>query len=315
MEKTSMDKIIFIGAIELSAHALNQLMKNDFHPELVITLHKELHYRHSDWFDLELITSSPILRVDDINHPDVIKKVKEINPDYIFVFGWSQLIKSEILNYKCLGLHPSLLPKGRGRAVIPWAILTQQDKTGVSIFHLDSGIDSGPLVSQREINLDPRETARSLYTKVIDATRDMVDELCLFLRNEWEIPALPQIGDPTYFAKRTPEDGNIDWNQDSFDIERLIRAVGNPYPGAFSYYKNKKVIIWEAEAVKKYNYTGVVGQILDYADYGHVVVQCGSGYLIIKRIEVDGEQKVPTAILKVGSKWTLSGSYLPPTNG
>ena len=71
----------------------------------------------------------------------------------------------------------------------------------------------------------------------------------------------------------------------------------------------------EAEAVKKYNYTGVVGQILDYADYGHVVVQCGSGYLIIKHIEIDGEQKVPTAILKVGSRWSRSGLYLPPTNG
>jgi methionyl-tRNA formyltransferase len=285
-----MNKIVFVGAVELSATALHSLRRNDIKPCLVVTLPTYLSYRHSDYHDFHkssYVEGIPILDVDDINKH--VEAIAEYRPDYILVWGWSQLIKKPLLNvpkYGCIGLHPTALPEGRGRGVIPWTILMGQTTTGVSMFYLDEDMDTGDIIQQNMLTLDVHETALTLYKKVQSEIRKMVQIIAPTLK-DGKLTGVPQDHSrSTYFAKRTPEDGRIDWKQSDYQIDQLIRATTHPYPGAFTFYKGKKIVIWQSEIVKT-TWTGIPGQILTYAEGGKVVVQAGWGQIAIQHVEVD----------------------------
>ena len=272
-----MNKIVFVGAVQLSQTALHSLRNCGIAPSLIVTLPTYLSHRHSDYYDFHdsaTSTGIPILKVDNIN--DHVEEIASFQPDYILVWGWSQLIKPELLavpKYGCIGLHPTALPKGRGRGVIPWTILTGQSFTGVSMFYFDEGMDTGDIIQQNLFTLLPRETATSLYQKVQDEIRKMVNMIAHTLK-DGKLTGVPQDHSrATYFAKRTPEDGRIDWNKSSYDIDRLIRATTHPYPGAFTYYKGEKVILWQSEPIRT-NWTGIPGQILT-KDGSEIIVQTG----------------------------------------
>lgn len=111
----------------------------------------------------------PLLKASHVNNAEVVKAVKDAELDWLFIIGWSQIASQELLDAPkrgVLGMHPTLLPVGRGRAAIPWAILKGLDKTGVTLFKLDAGVDTGPIVDQVEIPLDNRVDATRLYHDV-----------------------------------------------------------------------------------------------------------------------------------------------------
>lgn len=293
-----MNKIVFVGAVELSKVALDELLVNNITPSLVVTLEKRLAHRHSDYVDLTYnIHNIPVLEVTNINKPSFVNQIKAVEPDYILVWGWSQLIKPELISisrYGCIGLHPSPLPRNRGRAVIPWTILTGQSYTGVTMFYIDEGMDSGDIIQQNLFTLQPRETASTLYRKTEEEIRKMVDIIAPTLK-EGRLDGFPQDqSKATYFAKRTPEDGRIDWTQPAHDIDRLIRATTKPYPGAFTYYEGKKITIWDSD-IARTNWIGIPGQILCKKDSVSIIVQTSFEQLEIGGISIDGGIMVPAA--------------------
>ena len=130
-------------------------------------------------------------------------------------------------------MHPSLLPEGRGRASIPWAILKNLNKTGVTIFKMDSGIDTGPIVDQIEIPLNDKTTATELYKKVNDAHCHLIKKIKKKILNK-NFKVKPQNNSmASIWPGRKPEDGEINLKGSVYDAEKLIRAVTHPYPGAF----------------------------------------------------------------------------------
>ncbi len=292
--------LAYIGAVQLSAEGLDELIKQGIVPELVCTLHPHLAYRHSDYADLRPIAEAngiPLLYVDNINTLDVMTALRDLQPDYIFVIGWSQIIKSELLHLpqkSTVGFHFAYLPRNRGRAAIPWAILNQEKEAGVSLMHLDEGIDSGNLVTQRSYPVEPDETSETLYKKVCGGLRQMMGEVASLLQRGVELPSIPQDHSrATYLAKRTADDGWIDWEKSASDIERIIRANGHPYPGAFTIYDNQRLIIWKARRRVSYNQTGTIGQVLAVNEDGSVIVQCGSGWLDL--LEVQRDEDTPSS--------------------
>lgn len=194
----------------------------------------------------------PLLKSRHVNNQNVIDAIREHELDWLFIIGWSQIAAENVLNAPkrgVLGIHPTLLPTGRGRAAIPWAILKGLNKTGVTLFKLDTGVDTGPIVDQVEIPLSESTDASALY--------DLVDEAHIVLMKK-VVPALMadelilQEQDDslaTEWPGRKPEDGEINLSGSVYDAERLVRAVTRPYPGAFVIVGGKRFVIWRAQVL------------------------------------------------------------------
>lgn len=290
-------RYIFVGAVEGSYHALEEMLEIGANVVGVFTLAPEYASRHSDFADLRPIAQKygvPLWGINNINDQDVVTRLRGLQPDYIFVIGWSQIVKRPVLELPrrgCIGFHPSLLPQNRGRAVIPWTILQGLRRSGATMFYLDENLDAGDILIQKVFEVSPNETARTLYNKVITALREMIREV-LPLLESGRPPRIPQDhSQATYCAKRTPDDGLIDWSQPAEKIWTLIRAVGEPYPGAFTFYRGRKVVVWEADFVGPAPYCGLPGQI-QAIDHNGVLVQCGDGqHILLRIVQVEGGEK------------------------
>lgn len=288
-------KCVLVGAVESTRVTLDAMVRHGVAPLALVTLPQAKSHRHSDFTDVASAARShsiPVIEVADSNSTDLCQQLEEMQLDWIFVVGWSQICKPrfiEIPRIGVIGYHPSVLPKNRGRGVLPWTILQRARKAGASIFWIDKGVDSGDLMIQTEFEVAPDETARSLYDKHSSALSQMWDDLIPSIVRG-ETPRTPQDSSgATWCAKRIPSDGHIDWKQSAEEIWTLIRAVGKPYPGAFSYFPYEdtyeKVVIWDAELVGEAPFVGIPGQIQKVRPDG-ILVQCGDGqHLLLKSLQ------------------------------
>ena len=171
--------------------------------------------------------------------------------DVMIVHGWQRLIPGEVLasfEHGALGLHGSAfgLPKGRGRSPMNWSLIEDLDRFLLSVLHLDKGADSGGLVTTTKFDITDRDTIRTMYYKLIMAAEEMFDDILLDgIADGFDVE--PQRGEPTFYPKRRPEDGAINWEDPTKVIDRLVRAVAEPYPGAFTEYNGHRVYFWEAQ--------------------------------------------------------------------
>lgn len=180
-----------------------------------------------------------------------IEYYKENPGDVMIVHGWQRLIPGEILSsfrHGALGLHGSAfgLPAGRGRSPMNWSLIEDLDRFLLSVLHLDEGADSGGLIATKKFDITDRDTIKTMYYKLIVAAQKMFDKI-LISGLEGGFDVTPQEGEPTFYPKRRPEDGAINWEDPTKVIDRLIRAVTKPYPGAFSEYEGERVLFWEAQ--------------------------------------------------------------------
>lgn len=251
----------------------------------VVTLRLDLAKRHSDFADVAPeaeALGARLIRTDNANNADVIASLRTLSLDHLFVVGWSQLCGPELMACAAkgtVGYHPAALPRLRGRAAIPWTILLDEKITGSSLFWIDEDVDSGPLIAQRLFPVAGDETSQTLYAKhmvALDAImREAADALAA-----GRLPRLVQDERlATWCAKRTADDGRIDWSQPMELVWRLVRAAGKPYPGAFTTQKGEVLRIWAAApwplgGDKRYH--AMIGQIVALTDTGFAV-RCGDG--------------------------------------
>ena len=208
------------------------------------------------WFDsvAELAGNYgiPVFAPEDINHPVWIGRIKEMAPDFIFSFYYRNLVGEEILSIPRLGalnLHGSLLPKYRGRVPINWAIINGEKETGVTLHYMTAKADAGDIVDQEKVAISDCDTAKTLFDKAVKAAEVMLDR-ALPLLASGKAGRTPQCdADATTFRGRKPADGEIDWNKSAVEIDRLVRAVTKPYPGAFSFLGDRKCFFWKTEVV------------------------------------------------------------------
>ncbi|HUG64845.1 MAG TPA: methionyl-tRNA formyltransferase [Gaiellaceae bacterium] len=223
----------------------------------------------------------------DVNSNETIAAVRPLEPDLIFVVGWSQLVRGPFIALAregVFGMHPTLLPRHRGRAPIAWAILTGLARTGVTMFEIvDATADSGSIVGQIVVDIASDETATTLFERIATAHMELTRELLpqLIARTA---PRIPQ--DPTRVSawhKRTPADGIIDWETRASYLYDWVRAQTRPYPGAFTYLGDEKVIVWSARAVELAE-PAPAGTIVEVGAAGPVVA-CGEGGLVLEEIQ------------------------------
>lgn len=289
-------RAVLVGAVDSTRVTLEAWARHGAPPVLLLTLPLDLAARHSDFVDLRPTAGRygvPVEEVHRVNAPEVIARIRGLEPDVLLVAGWSQICSAELLGaarHGGIGYHPAPLPELRGRAVIPWTILTGREQTGSTLFWMDEGVDSGDILAQTIFAVCPDETAESLYAKHIAALTGLWDSTLPRLLSG-ERPRSPQDhSGATYCARRTQEDGRIDWSRPAREIWTLVRAAGRPYPGAFTTLDGRKVTVWSAELVEGAPYIGLPGQIQRVDECG-VLVQCGDGeHVLLTEIGFDGEE-------------------------
>jgi methionyl-tRNA formyltransferase len=209
----------------------------------------------------------PLVKFRNVNDADAVAALRAAGLDWLVIIGWSQIAREEVLaapRLGVLGMHPTLLPVGRGRAAIPWAILKGLETTGVTLFKLDGGVDTGPIIAQLQVPIGPRETATDLYRRINDAHR-------LLILGHWgdiisgRFRMTPQDSSrASDWPGRTPEQGRLTPAMNMAEADRLIRAVTRPYPGAFMDRDGRRMRIWSAEPAPAG--ASEAGLMLDFAD-------------------------------------------------
>ncbi|GIU93762.1 MAG: methionyl-tRNA formyltransferase [Gaiellaceae bacterium] len=259
----------------------------------IVTLPGPIHPNRSGQCSFDEVAArlgARLIETQDVNADETVAAVGALEPDLIFVVGWSQLVREPFIALAregVFGMHPTLLPRHRGRAPIPWAILSGLARTGVTLFEIvDASADSGAIVGQVVVEIDPDETATTLYEKITRAHVDLLREYVprLLARTA---PRIPQDGRrASAWPKRTPADGIIDWETRAPYLYDWVRAQTRPYPGAFTWLGDEKVIVWKARPVAL-EAPAPAGTIVAERAEGPVVA-CGEGGLLLEEVETAG---------------------------
>lgn len=194
----------------------------------------------NQWFDsvaqLAALEGIPTITPDNPNLPSVVDEIRRHQPDFIFSFYYRHMLGMELLSLPKRGaynLHGSLLPKYRGRVPINWAVYHGERETGVSLHEMVLKPDAGALLAQEPVAILPNDTAQQVFQKVLCAgERLLLGVLPALLAGTAQSTPL-DLRQGSYFGRRRPEDGRIDWHKSAWEIHNLIRAVAPPYPGAF----------------------------------------------------------------------------------
>lgn len=206
----------------------------------------------------------PLSKFRNVNDPDALAAIRAADLDWLMIIGWSQIAREQVLatpRLGVLGMHPTLLPVGRGRAAVPWAILLGLPETGVTLFKLDGGVDTGPVVAQVRLPLGARETSSTLYDRVNAAHRTIILDHWASIASG-SVALSPQDNSKaTEWAGRTPDDGRLDPSMSVAEADRLVRAATRPYPGAFMDLDGRRLRIWQASFE-----IGSSGPRLDFRD-------------------------------------------------
>lgn len=275
-------RLALVGAVGSTEVALRALAECGHPPVLLFTLPLEKQGRHSDFVDLGPLAAElgvPVERVDDVNGPDAVAALRAAAPDLLLVIGWSRLCGAEfreVARLGTLGYHPTLLPKMRGRAALAWTILLGLERTGGTLFWMDEGVDSGPIAAQEAFDLPPGTTLGALLDLQLAALARMIPPLFAELAGGARPAREQDHSKASYLAIRRPADGEIDWSESAEAIERLVRAVTRPFPGAFTRLGEREVAIWSARVVRYPQWHAMVGQVFTYEE-GAPVVRCGGG--------------------------------------
>ncbi len=281
-------KTVVLAYHNIGCIGIKALLDHGFDIQAVFT-HQD-NPQENLWFDsvAELAAENglQVFAPDNINHPLWVDRIRELAPDIIFSFYYRSMVGPEILQIPangCLNLHGSLLPKYRGRCPVNWALVNGEDETGVTLHYMTPQPDNGDIVAQQRIAITPEDTALILHGKLTATAGKLLDTTLPGLL-AGQITRIPQDhSQASYFGGRKPADGVINWQQSAEQIYNLIRAVTRPYPGAFSYLGNQKVLLWSVTPVEG-DTAQQPGMVLSE---NPLVINCGQGALEVRAGQVE----------------------------
>ena len=269
--------IAYLGYSTVTREILDAV---DLEPDLVLSFYEEIEEEYGRGVSYD--SYDTWMRVESINSERAIDALREHEIDVLLVMGWPELLHEEALetpNVGCVGRHLSSLPERRGRAPVAWALIHGLDETAVTLFWLDEGVDSGPILEQVPVPIDPEDHAQDLFDKSTAATITALDDELLPRFYEGDFSAEPQNeAEATYTHPRRPDMGIIDWSNSARRIHDFVRAQSHPYPGAFTYHEMDKVSAWRSTVSHPTVTKAAPGTVLETGeDPTDVVVQCGEG--------------------------------------
>jgi methionyl-tRNA formyltransferase len=219
-------------------------------------------------------------------------KIGALKPAVIYSFSYRHLIPESVLEPAPLGafnLHPSLLPAYRGRAPVNWVLVNGERETGVTLHHMVARADAGDVVGQRAVAIDDSDTALTLYRKLVPLGVELIDELHPKIVAGTAPRRKMEISKGSYFGRRKPEDGRIDWRWPARRIFNLTRAVTHPYPGAFCFVGGRKLLVWDAKIAAENGMRGAPGQVVRETADGALEIAAGEGSVMVKLVQFEGD--------------------------
>lgn len=282
--------VFFIGTVHFSRKMLEVLIQmEEIKIVGIATKSKsELNSDHTDLSDIAGAMKIPFKYVRDINAPHILKWIHSLNPEIVFCFGWSFLIKNELIKLAengVIGYHPSKLPQNRGRHPLIWALVLGLEETASTFFRMDESADSGDICSQKLVKITKKDTAKDLYNKMIKIAEQQLYEFVPKLKNDTINWKKQNNTEANTWRKRAKADGEIDFRMTSSSIYNLVRALTRPYIGAHLKFGDEEIKVWSCEIGPNYSLNIEPGKILKVRQDKRILVKSGDSSVWLKEHE------------------------------
>lgn len=294
-------RIVFIGTGDIGLPSLQYLFDSPEHtvagvvtqPDKPVGRKQELTPSAIKLLALE--RGVPVFQPKKIRAEGALEEMRGLAPEVVVVMAYGQILPGALLRWPtvaCLNLHASLLPKHRGAAPVHAAVEAGDAESGITVMHMDEGLDTGPVLLMKRLKIGPRETAGSLHDRLGALAPEALAE-ALTLLKEGRAPSIPQDDAlATYAAKLTREHGEIDWSASATLVDRKIRAM-NPWPSAHTWvqvggeWKKLKVF----DGLPQAGEAGQPGAVLK-ADREGILVGTGEGTVLLREVQLEGKKRM-----------------------
>ena len=270
-------RILFIGTVRFSMLSLRKLIEMNSNIIGVCTkAHSSFNSDFADLVPLCNLNSIPYIHVEDLNNKTNVDWIRDIKPDIIFCFGWSTLIKKEILDIPKMGVvgfHPSKLPENRGRHPLIWALVLEFKESASSFFFMTESADDGDILSQENFPILYEDDAKSLYEKIIVLALKQIESFLPLLENNNFRRIKQNHALSNLLRKRNMDDGVIDFRMSSRGIYNLVRALTKPYVGAHITINGENISVWKVKEVENNQKNIEPGKVLSINNQS-VIVKC-----------------------------------------
>ncbi|MEA4826113.1 MAG: methionyl-tRNA formyltransferase [Clostridium sp.] len=299
-------KIVFMGTPEFAAPSLQALIDN-FGVEAVFTQPDKPKGRGNK------LSMSPVkelalkhnIKVNQPhklkNEPEFIQELKEIEPDFIIVVAYGQILPKEVIEipkYSCINLHASLLPKYRGAAPINWAIINGENKSGNTTMLMDIGLDTGDMLLKQEVIITEDMIAGELHNILMESGAELLVKTINGIVEGSIVPEKQEDSKTCYASMLNKDMAKINWNLSSKEIHNFVRGL-NPWPVAYTHYHDKIMKIYKTKVLKE-NSDKEPGTIIKVNKEG-IVVSCGEGTILIKEMQFPGKKVLTVEQYIVGN--------------
>ncbi len=290
-------KIVFCGCSSAGLEVLDFLISKNFEISHIVSLNSQqaTQYKVSGYASFDEIARKnniPIYfpKTYALKDNDDISFFEKNNFDLLLLGGWQRLIPEIILSklkIGGIGFHGSseFLPKGRGRSPVNWSLIEGKTQFILHAFLMTPGIDDGDVITHEIFDINQWDTCQTIYYKISIIQKRILEEFIpKLLSNNFK--HIPQTGEPSYYEKRTPDDGLIDWSKSVHEIYNFVRALTRPYPGAFTFLNGQRLNIWKSQPFdSKIKYESKNSQIVEKFSTGDFIVNCKDGLLLITDYE------------------------------
>lgn len=306
-------RIVFMGTSPFAVPSLAKLINSSSHKvELVVTQPDRPHGRGGKMSstpvkDYAVTHGLPIQQPEKVRAKEFVAMIRELNPDVLVVAAFGQLIPQRLLDiphYGGINVHGSLLPRWRGAAPMQYALMAGDSETGVTTMQMDAGLDTGDILLQRSMRLEPDDNLATIETKLSEIGADLLLETLEKLE-AGVCPRIPQ--DPalvTQSPSLPPDIGLIQWDKSAAQIHNLVRGV-TPKPGAYTFWEGKRIKILNVEPVES---DIIAPGVVQTVDSQGITIGTGSGALRLLELQPESKPKMAAAAWARGARITTGVS-------
>jgi len=311
-------RIVFCGTPEFAVPSLRRLAERpEFSIEAVITQPdrprgRGQHVSSSPVKEAALEIGLHVYQPETIKYESSQEFLKRVAPDAVVIIAYGQIIPARLLTIPRLGwlnLHASLLPRYRGAAPIHWAIANGETITGLTTMQIDAGMDTGPTLLRREVEIGPDETAPELAARMSAIGADLIAESLLRF-DRGDISPTPQDEKSASYAPiLKKEDGRIDWRRPAHQIYNRMRGFA-PWPGSYSTFRAQTCHLWGRPETRGDTGEHIEsGEIISFAK--EIFVSCGEGTCLrLESVQVEGRKKISAREFANGARIGLAERFV-----
>ncbi|MBQ8946658.1 MAG: methionyl-tRNA formyltransferase [Lachnospiraceae bacterium] len=305
-------RIVYMGTPDFAVGALEAIIEAGHEVTAVVTQPDKPKGRSGELIpspvkEAAIKAGIPVFQPVRLRRPEAVEELKKYPADIYVVAAFGQILSDEVLGipkYGCVNIHASLLPHLRGASPIQHAILQGDRESGVTIMQMDSGIDTGDILMQEAIPIDPDETGGSLFDKLADLGARMIVKALPLIETGQLIPVPQDEQRADHVGMLDKSMGRIDFRSSAEEIERRVRGL-DPWPGAFTTLAGKQLKIWKSRVMSTgfgaFPESAVPGMVIS-TDRNSIYVACGTGVIAIDELQLEGKKRMKTADFLIGRK-------------